>query len=160
MLKFTLQNLDCPNCAAKLEEGLKKLDCVQVVTINFATLSMNIETNDLARVQAEIHAIEPDIRLIALKNAQPAHEDFAARRELLLIIVSAVIFIAGLIFQLQLEQTPYHVAEYLVFMAIYLLTGWNVLWSAIRNIVKGRVFNEHFLMSVATLGAIAVHALT
>jgi len=57
MLKFTLQNLDCPNCAAKLEEGLKKLDCVQAVTINFATLSMNIETNDLARVQAEIHAI-------------------------------------------------------------------------------------------------------
>jgi len=79
---------------------------------------------------------EPDIRLIELKNAQPEHEDFQAKHELLLIIVAAVIFIAGLIFQRQLEQTPYHVAEYLVFMTIYLLTGWNVLWSAIRNIVQ------------------------
>jgi len=56
-----------------------------------------------------------------------------------------------------LHNTPYNVAEYIVFVTIYLLSGWGVLKAAGMNIVKGQVFNEQFLMSVATLGAFAIH---
>lgn len=44
-----------------------------------------------------------------------------------------------------------------IFLAAYLIVGWGVLWKAIKGIVKGQVFSEHFLMSIATLGAIAIH---
>ena len=43
-----------------------------------------------------------------------------------------------------------------MFIAAYLLSGWGVINGAIRSIVKGKVFNEHFLMTIATLGALAI----
>ena len=43
-----------------------------------------------------------------------------------------------------------------VFLAAYLLVGWEILFSAIKNLVKGKVFDENFLMSIATIGAFAI----
>jgi Cd2+/Zn2+-exporting ATPase len=43
-----------------------------------------------------------------------------------------------------------------IFLAAYLLTGWDVLFSAVRNISRGRIFNENSLMSAATIGAFAI----
>jgi Cd2+/Zn2+-exporting ATPase len=62
----------------------------------------------------------------------------------------------GVIFEKELHNTPYHLGEYLVFITAYLIVGWKVLTGAVRNIVKGQVFNEHFLMTIATLGAFAI----
>ncbi|MBL7684815.1 MAG: heavy metal translocating P-type ATPase, partial [Deltaproteobacteria bacterium] len=47
--------------------------------------------------------------------------------------------------------------ELAIFLTAYLIVGWEVLWKALKGIAKGQVFGEHFLMSVATLGAIAIH---
>ncbi|RUT14143.1 zinc-transporting ATPase [Chroococcidiopsis cubana SAG 39.79] len=74
-------------------------------------------------------------------------------------ILVVILFTLGLIFEKQLHGTPYSVGEYLVFIPAYLLSGWNVLTSAGRNILRGRVFDENFLMTIATLGAIAIHQL-
>jgi Zn2+/Cd2+-exporting ATPase len=58
-----------------------------------------------------------------------------------------------------LHNTFYSIGEYLLFIPAYLLSGWSVLNTAGRNILKGRIFDETFLMTVATLGAIAIHKL-
>lgn len=56
------------------------------------------------------------------------------------------------------EVKGFHpVYELAIFLAAYLIVGWEVLWKALKGIATGQVFNEHFLMSVATLGAIAIH---
>lgn len=65
----------------------------------------------------------------------------------------------GLGFRAPLARTPGQGGEYAVFLPAYLISGWGVLTTAGRNIVRGRVFDENFLMTIATLGAIAIHEL-
>jgi Cd2+/Zn2+-exporting ATPase len=77
-------------------------------------------------------------------------------------VVSAIVLfllVLGSIFEETLHNTPFHIAEYAVFISAYLLSGWSVLKTAGRNILRGRVFDEMFLMTIATLGAIAIHKL-
>jgi len=80
-------------------------------------------------------------------------------RELFLIVSAVVLFVLGLIFRRELHNTPYSIGEYLVLSSAYLLSGWGILSSAGRNILRGKVFDENFLMTIATLGAIFIHEL-
>lgn len=161
MKKYLLENLDCANCAAKLENSIRKLDCVKSVSIDFGTLSMLIETTDINKVQEEIEKIEPEVKIIDTneKKSEGQEEEFNPKSELTFIVITAFIYIIGLIFQKQLENTPFHLAEYVLFISVYLISGWKVLFSAFKNISKGRIFDENFLMTMATVGAIAIHAL-
>ncbi len=84
-------------------------------------------------------------------------DEFDLRNELPPIAIAAVLFLVGLIFNTALHNTPFAIAEYAVLMPAYLLSGWSVLTTAGRNIVRGRIFDENFLMTIATLGAIAIH---
>jgi len=86
-----------------------------------------------------------------------AEEEFKPRKELFFIISSVILFALGMIFRDILHDTPYSVGEYAVLVSAYLLSGWRVLWTAFRNLTHGEVFDENFLMTVATLGAIAIH---
>lgn len=73
------------------------------------------------------------------------------------VVLGLVLVVSGVVFEDFLHNTPYHFLEYLVFGTAYLITGWNVLAMAGKNIIRGQVFNEHFLMAIATLGAFAIH---
>ncbi|MEG4112258.1 MULTISPECIES: heavy metal translocating P-type ATPase [unclassified Microcoleus] len=92
-------------------------------------------------------------------NHDHGNGDFNLNQELIPVILVVVLFVGGLIFEEQLHNTPYSIGEYLVFLPAYLLSGWNVLTSAGRNILRGRFFDENFLMTIATLGAVAIHKL-
>ncbi|KAI9130091.1 heavy metal translocating P-type ATPase [Acaryochloris sp. CCMEE 5410] len=90
------------------------------------------------------------------------HQDrhqFSLRKALIPIAVSALLFVIGLLFNKALNNTPYSVGEYAVLIPAYLISGWSVLITAGRNILRGRIFDENFLMAIATLGAIAIHEL-
>jgi len=76
-----------------------------------------------------------------------------------LIVTAMLLTGVGIVFNQELHATPFHIAEYFVFLVAYVLVGGPVLLSAAKNIRRGRVFDEMFLMSVATLGAIAIHQL-
>ena len=78
------------------------------------------------------------------------------RGRLVRTIAAILLTAAGVIFSEELRGTRYGIAEYAVYLVAYALVGARVLQSAVRNIVHGRVFDEMFLMSVATLGAIAI----
>ena len=99
-------------------------------------------------------------------HQNPSHDghdhgngDFNLKQELIPVISVVILFVGGLIFEEKLHNTPYSIGEYLVFIPAYLLSGWNVLTSAGRNILRGRVFDENFLMTIATVGALAIHKL-
>jgi Cd2+/Zn2+-exporting ATPase len=87
-----------------------------------------------------------------------SHE-FSLKREGLSVGIVVALFIFGSVFEEPLHNTPFSIAEYLVFIPAYLLSGWSVLTSAGRNILRGQVFDENFLMTIATVGAIAIHKL-
>ncbi|NES06044.1 MAG: cadmium-translocating P-type ATPase [Okeania sp. SIO2F4] len=81
------------------------------------------------------------------------------KQEILPLLPVAIIYILGLIFYQQLQNTAYGLGQYIVFVPIYIYSGWTVLSSAGKNIFKGRIFDENFLMTVATLAAIAIDKL-
>jgi Cd2+/Zn2+-exporting ATPase len=86
-------------------------------------------------------------------------EETMGKGQLIRLIIAAVLFAVGAVFNQALHDTPYSVAEYIVLLSAYFLVGASVLATAFRNIVRGQLFNEMFLMSVATIGAIAIHQL-
>ncbi len=88
-----------------------------------------------------------------------SHSESILGRELIPFGIAIVLFLIGLIFNQPLHNTPGSIAEYLVLIPAYLISGWTVLTSAGRNILRGKVFDENFLMTIATLGAVAIHEL-
>ncbi|MBC1221187.1 cadmium-translocating P-type ATPase [Nostoc sp. UCD121] len=85
--------------------------------------------------------------------------EFNLKNEVLSLVAILSLYVPGVIFENQLHNTFYSIGEYLLFIPAYLLSGWTVLKTAGRNILKGRLFDETFLMTVSTLGAIAIHKL-
>lgn len=167
MKKYQLKNIDCASCAAKIEDGLSKLPEVKFVTVNFANSTMQIDALDIEKVKQKIKEIEPDVEVLepnkefknSIKLSTIKDELFENKNELIKIAVTFVLLVIGLAFEEKLHNTPYHFAEYMVFIPAYLISGWGVLNGAFRSITKGKVFNEHFLMTIATLGAIAIDAM-
>lgn len=82
-----------------------------------------------------------------------------SRGQIIRILIAFVLFAVGSVFNQALHDTPYSIAEYAVLLSAYLLVGAPVLVAAFKNITRGQLFNEMFLMSVATIGAIAIHQL-
>lgn len=162
MKAYHLRNLDCATCAANIERRLSALEGVRHVSVDFATETLRIEAEDDEKAIAEIKKVEPAVEVLDAPDAEHDHHGettFDAKRELSRIALAVVAFTLGLVFRPQLHNTPYAVAEYLVFGVAYLLTGWEVLFTAARNVLRGRIFDENFLMTVATLGAMFIHEL-
>ncbi|MEH2246767.1 heavy metal translocating P-type ATPase [Nostoc sp.] len=85
--------------------------------------------------------------------------EFNLKNEVLPLVLILSLYAPGVIFENQLHNTFYSIGEYLLFIPAYLLSGWSVLKTAGRNLLRARIFDETFLMTVATLGAIAIHKL-
>jgi Cd2+/Zn2+-exporting ATPase len=85
--------------------------------------------------------------------------DFSLARELAVLGAGSALLGLGLAFGARIAGSSWPWLEYVIYGAAYLLAGWNVLAAAARGIVHGRVFDENFLMTVATAGAFAIHQL-
>lgn len=164
MKKYQLKNIDCASCAVKIEDGLSKLKEVKYVSVNFANSSLLIDTDNIESVKKKIKDIEPEVELIEEEDKKTFSSssiiDLSLWNEnktaIVKIILTAILLGSGLIFEKQIHNTPYRLLELTIFLTAYLSSGWKVIVSALKNIVKGQVFNEHFLMTVATLGAFAI----
>jgi len=159
MKKYKLKNLDCASCATKIEDSLTKLDEVKFVNVNFATSSMTVDTDNFEKVKNKIKQIEPEVEIedAGKEKTIVSTSELAENKWTIIKAVSGILLLlAGLIFEEKIHNTPFHIAEYLVFVTAYLIVGWKVIAMAVKNIIKGQVFNEHFLMTVATLGAFAI----
>jgi Cd2+/Zn2+-exporting ATPase len=86
-------------------------------------------------------------------------DEFYLWQALRLIAIAMPLLLVRLIFQAPLRRTAWGWAEYGVLMPAYLLWIWGVLKTAGRNILRGYIFDENFLMTIATLGVVAIHEL-
>lgn len=162
MKKYRLKNIDCASCAAKIEDGLSKMEGVKSCSVNFANSSLFIDTDNIESVKKKIKEIEPEVEVEEMHDNKPAQAVSLLqenKEELIKIFLTILLLAAGLTFEKQIHNTPYHIAEYLVFLPAYLISGWGVLRGAVRSATKGKVFNEHFLMTIATGGAILIDAM-
>jgi Cd2+/Zn2+-exporting ATPase len=90
-------------------------------------------------------------------HQHPGSGEFNLKAELPPVLVAVALLGIGMVFEQPLHNTPYHLGELAIFIPAYLISGWTVLRTAGRNILRGQVFDENFLMTIATFGALAIH---
>ena len=156
-----MKNLDCPNCAEKIRAETEKIPFVKEAGMNFMAkkLSLTVASESgeavLKEVQRITASMEPDVEVMLLENASAPmaddeeDEDSDVRVMAVRIAVSAIVFAAGLIFR----ESAYALW---IFLAAYFIIGLDVLITAGKNIIRGRAFDECFLMAVASLGAFCI----
>ncbi|MDM9383615.1 heavy metal translocating P-type ATPase [Chlorogloeopsis sp. ULAP01] len=166
--------MDCPSCVDKISTSLKKLSGVTEASVNFSTGKLRVSYDPQQVNEATLRdritalgytVISPTPKLTDDEdhdhNRGHSHGtgEFNLRAELLPVLLVVALFAVGMIFEEPLHNTPYRLGEYAVFIPAYLLSGWTVLKTAGRNVLRGQVFDENFLMTIATVGAIAIHQL-
>ena len=149
---YTLQNLGCAHCAAEMQHQIGRLDGVHDCTLVFETRQLRVTGDDPDALLPRIREICASIESAAKVIAPEEDAGQGGGHALAALLTGAALFLAG---ELLLSGTP----RLLAMLAAYVLLGWRVLLTAVRNIGKGRVFDENFLMSLATVGAWAVGAL-
>jgi Cd2+/Zn2+-exporting ATPase len=160
-LYYSLAGLNCANCAAKIERELRKVKGLETITVDVISQRLDLPPELVPQAQEVIARVERGVTLVASTNSGSSMEEGTreAKAGLDFIIVAAIFLAVGFIFNTPLHHTPYSWAEYLVLLSAYLLVGWPVLQTAFRNLKHGEVFDENFLMALATMGAIAIHQL-
>ncbi|WP_337884432.1 heavy metal translocating P-type ATPase [Fischerella thermalis] len=163
--------MDCPSCVDKISTSFKKLSGVTEASVNFSTGKLRVsydpqqvnETTLHDRITALGYTVITPTPKLTDHDHDRGHShgtgEFNLRAELLPVLVVVALFAVGMIFEEPLHNTPYSLGEYAVFIPAYLLSGWTVLKAAGRNVLRGQVFDENFLMTIATVGAIAIHQL-
>jgi len=156
MTKYYMKGLDCANCANKIENELRKNKAFEFAAVNFATKTLTLESDSEDLAKRIIGNIEPSVELVRSDSGAPGEEGTLGTWSIVRIVASAVLLLVGLFFGKRLRATAGDFAEYVVLVPAYLLVGYPVLKSAWLDLLRGRIFNEMFLMAVATLGAFAI----
>lgn len=161
-MTYVLEGLDCAHCAAKIESEIRKIGGLSDVSVNFATKTVKFDPEYENQVTDILHRVDPGVTLIYGKGISQKDIIDTKRNEmramLINILMSSVLLVIGVMASKSLHG-HYEIFEYAIYVAAYLFAGRHVVSDAIRNIGRGRVFDENFLMTVATLGAFAIHEL-
>ena len=148
--EYELRGIDCGNCAAKIERAVNQLEQVESATVNLIAQKLTLETKSEDGIDKEIidlvDAIEPGIEVISEKKeeALPEKRDWA--KELLLAVM--ILFAFGFFL-----PEEYFWIRLVYYLTLYIIIGHKVLIKMVQNIQRGNIFDENFLMSIATLGA-------
>lgn len=161
--KYRIEGIDCPNCAAKVERKMNELPDV-AVTLTFATSQLLVEAKKPDEVLPKLREIadkmEPGTVIEEYssekKTSVEADEDGGdddVKVELIKIAIGAFVFIGGVVCQKYLNVIPAVYIE--LFVVSYIILGGEVVLKAVKNLFRGKLFDENFLMSIATIGAFA-----
>lgn len=163
---FILKGLDCPNCSAKIEKEVGELAGVSSSSINLMKQSLTISVEEDAlslvtkQIETIVHSHEPDVTVTeyisesSVSTQETKSEDYNNKIRIIRLIAGALIFISGIISN---EFINVSLPVYLIFLVLaYIILGGDVVIKAIKNITKGRIFDENFLMSLSTIGAFVI----
>ncbi len=167
---YRIENLGCAHCASKMEEKINALPEVSNATLTFATHQLRVTSKRdpdilLNQIQKICTDIESGVTIKA-KDTTPKSADTLPIQDvvpptrvlsqdtktILALCTGAALFVAGEV----LEHMGMEIPSLAVLLTAYVLLGGRIVLTALRNLAKGHVFDENFLMSVATIGAIVI----
>ena len=166
---YLLKGLDCPNCSAKIEKEVGELDGVTSSTVNLMNQTLTVQAGTsvaaslLDTVTTIVHSHEPDVEVSEkqLEATAPVKKDEKTavyndedKKRTIRLAVGAVVYAIGMALTVFAKLPT--LAELAFLIVAYVILGWDVVWQAVKNITRGQVFDEHFLMSVSTIGAFAI----
>jgi len=162
---YYIENLDCANCASKVESAIRNIPGVEEVSVVFALMQLRLTAQDpdalLDMVTAVARQIEPDIRFLTEKAEEGHchgechchHHADSKNTELTQILLGGALFLVGVLLErfVSIRWLPGA-----FFVAAYLLLGLEILRKAGKNLFRGKALDENFLMSIATMGAFLI----
>lgn len=162
--EYILENLNCAGCAAKIEREIGYLSGVNKSTINFVSKKLTIEIDNeqnMGKIFNEaikvVNKYEPDVKVIAIdnnnklrnkKNSSIVNEN--NKVDFIKLCISVILLTIAMF----LKNTQ--LISIILFILSYIIVGGEVLFKAIKNIQRGQIFDENFLMALATIGAFAI----
>lgn len=179
MFKLRLLGLDCANCANKIEERINRLELVEEANLNFSTSQLtvfikesNFKEEVIATIKQIVKQLEPHV---IVEENQAALEqrkssccegncsDSSQSREFIyglnwleLIKEHAGVWIGIIIFLVVIILKPTGMQAIILYGLSYLCIGRKVLVTAFSNLLRGEIFDENFLMMIATIGAFMI----
>lgn len=176
---FILEGLGCANCAAKMEREIQKLPEVNSAVVDFVSKKLIVEFSNSEdgkatynKIEEIVKRIEAHVKLIPsnvneIKHEEKGHDhrhghnhghehghahsgEGNNKNKIIRFSIGVVIYVTAIIFKLD------YWVEFSLFFISYLLIGGEVLLVALKNILRGEVFDENFLMTLATVGAFSV----
>ena len=155
-LQLTLEGLNCANCARKIEEKVGKMEGVKESNLNFTTTTLNVklerkvkEEHAINEIKKIVEALEPHVK-VEKKVSGKTNVQRAKFEVKPTIIIGTILYLIAVIGDFK------GALALILFVASYLLIGGKVVLTAIKNIARGQLFDENFLMTVATIGAFSI----
>lgn len=156
-LQLTLEGLNCANCARKIEEKVGKMEGVKESNLNFTTSTLNVkldrktkEDHAIDEIKNIVKSLEPHVEVNKKISGKTENKRAKLKIEPTLII-GAAIYLIAVIGDFQ------GILSLGLFLVSYFLIGGEVVLKAIKNILNGHIFDENFLMTIATIGAFAIN---
>ena len=170
-----IEGLDCPNCAAKIERKLNTLQRIKAATVDFLGKRVVVESEDFSQdelakfIQTEVDKIEDGVKISTKRLHSHGHTHHHSHSHSRVhshshthgegdtdkikkkLLIGGIIFVLGIF----IPKTLF-IPKFAVFLVSYFIIGGDVLVSAVKNILRGQVFDENFLMAIATIGAFAI----
>lgn len=157
--KLYLEGLDCAHCAGKIEKQTNELPGVEKASLNFTTKNLMIDfasdakvTEVIEHTHKIIRKLEPDVVVTEVSLTQKSKQQAAENNENNTLLFSRVA-IGTVILLIEAFGKFNNSVSLALTLVSYALIGGDVVWRALRNIAKGQLFDENFLMTVATMGA-------
>ena len=159
--EIILRDLQCADCAQKIEDEVNQMDGVQA-KVNLIRQQMSVEFPEEGHFQNILHDIqdivrihEPEVEVYEKSEAKVNFQEdkpfYVEHKSIILrLVLGAVLLILAVILDLPRAYT------FVLFLASYLIVGYQELYRAVAGIAKGQIFTEHFLMSIATIGAFVI----
>src|SRR5690554_6363542 len=150
---YNLEGLACASCAAKIEAAASSLEHLEKAVVDFSSSRIFLDTD-----QTDVNALQAALQetVAAYEPAVVVTQHFTKiEKAKLMTLRNSVFFLGILSFAIALF-VPEGWARSTLFVLAYGLAGSEVIWQALRNVKKGEIFDENFLMAIATLGALLI----
>ncbi len=146
-----LQGLDCPACAVELETLLSKISGVTTVSVSFVDQRIVVDYASEKALEQVVYTINTfeEVRVVETPN-----KDAGYKREWIMIGLSALLLLAGVLFDTFVKGRVTQIFAYVCYALAYFVVGTPVLVKTAKNLAHGRIFDENFLMTIASVGAV------
>ncbi len=149
---YDIKNLECAHCGGKIEAAIAGFDEVESAVLNFPLRKIKISGNITPELERKMnHAagkIEADVKIVP-ESGEKA-ESSGLKREIITLAAGAVIYAGAIILHSILKLD---IPSLVLYIAAYLLLGYEILTATVKNVSRGNIFDENFLMTIATVGA-------
>ncbi|MFA5468771.1 MAG: heavy metal translocating P-type ATPase [Sphaerochaetaceae bacterium] len=146
---YNLTGVDCPSCALKIEEAATRLEGVKSSQLNMVSgkfvVSLDAQGGPQfdSLLKSTVAKVDPNVKMRLFKESKGVWKTFYT---LPLRVLTTIILI---LIARRIDSFP-------LYLLAYLISGYDVIFKALKNIFKGRLFDENFLMTIATVGAFLI----